>query len=87
MITTLLAWGSVYGLLLTIFWVFGPQLAALPSALRLLVVSGALVGLMANLVMPAVGRIVDRDGRPPKSGASRDDDRASSGRRVTRRPA
>lgn len=60
MITTLLAWGSVYGLLLTIFWVFGPQLAALPAALRLLLVSGVLVGLMANLVMPAVTRLVDR---------------------------
>lgn len=57
-VTTLLTWGSVYTLLLSIFTLFDDQLSALPSALRLLVVSGVLVALMANLVMPAVTRLV-----------------------------
>jgi antibiotic biosynthesis monooxygenase (ABM) superfamily enzyme len=53
-----MAWLVVYLLLLTLFSIFGDQLAALTQPVRLLVVSGVLVTFMANLVMPIVMRIV-----------------------------
>lgn len=59
-ITTLLAWGAVYALLLTVFAVIGNRLESLPFPVRLLVVSGILVALMANIVMPVVTRLVHR---------------------------
>lgn len=60
MLTTLLAWGAVYGLLLTVFAVLGNRLESLPFAVRLLIVSGILVALMANLVIPAGTWLVHR---------------------------
>jgi hypothetical protein len=56
---------------LTLFSIFEDQLAALTLPVRLLVVSGVLVTVMANLVMPMVIRIVG----------------AWLGRRSNRRPA
>jgi hypothetical protein len=58
LVTTGMAWVVVYLLLLTLFSIFEDQLAALTLPVRLLVVSGVLVTLMANLVMPIVMRIV-----------------------------
>jgi antibiotic biosynthesis monooxygenase (ABM) superfamily enzyme len=58
LVTTGVAWLVVYLLLLTLFSIFEDQLAVLTLPVRLLVVSGVLVTLMANLVMPIVMRIV-----------------------------
>jgi hypothetical protein len=58
LVTTGMAWLVVYLLLLTLFSIFEDQLAALTLPVRLLVVSGVLVTVMANLVMPMVMRIV-----------------------------
>jgi hypothetical protein len=71
LVTTGMAWLVVYLLLLTLFSIFEDQLAALTLPVRLLVVSGVLVTVMANLVMPMVIRIVG----------------AWLGRRSNRRPA
>jgi len=71
LVTTGMAWLVVYVLLLTLFSIFDDQLAGLTLPVRLLVVSGVLVTLMANLVRPMVMRIVG----------------AWIGRRSIRRPA
>jgi antibiotic biosynthesis monooxygenase (ABM) superfamily enzyme len=52
----LVAWGTVFALLS----LFGEQLRSLPLALRALVISGALVALMLNLVMPLLRQLVAR---------------------------
>jgi antibiotic biosynthesis monooxygenase (ABM) superfamily enzyme len=52
----LVAWATVFGLLAA----FGGQLASLPLAIRALVISGVLVAIMTNLVMPFLGRLVRR---------------------------
>jgi antibiotic biosynthesis monooxygenase (ABM) superfamily enzyme len=38
----------------------GTPVGALPLALRALAISGVLVALMANLVMPLLGRVAER---------------------------
>jgi hypothetical protein len=58
LVTTGMAWLVVYLLLLTLFSIFEDQLAALTLPVRLLIVSGVLVTVMANVVMPMVTRIV-----------------------------
>jgi antibiotic biosynthesis monooxygenase (ABM) superfamily enzyme len=50
------AWVTVFGLLS----LFGDQLRSLPLAVRALVISGVLVALMANLVMPLLRHLVER---------------------------
>ena len=65
MATTLAAWLVAFGVVTTLLTVFGDQLKALPLALRALVISGVLVALMVNLVMPALSVAVAR--RLPRS--------------------
>lgn len=66
--TTLAAWLVAFGVVMTLLTLFGEELESLPPALRALAISGVLVVLMANLVMPALSVAVARwiDGRPPK---------------------
>jgi antibiotic biosynthesis monooxygenase (ABM) superfamily enzyme len=52
--TTLGAWLVAFLVVTTLLRVFGDQLGTLPLELRALVLSGVLVGLMANVVMPAL---------------------------------
>jgi antibiotic biosynthesis monooxygenase (ABM) superfamily enzyme len=52
----LVAWATVFGPLGS----FGGQLASLPLPIRALVISGVLVALMTNLVMPFLGRLLRR---------------------------
>jgi hypothetical protein len=97
LVTTGMAWLVVYLLLLTLFSIFEDQLAALTLPVRLLVVSGVLVTVMANLVMPMVMRIVGgwigrrsntRPARVTKGGhAIHTHTRRSSERDVAQRPA
>jgi antibiotic biosynthesis monooxygenase (ABM) superfamily enzyme len=51
---TLGAWLVAFLAVTTLLTVFGDELGALPLALRALVISGLLVALMVNLVMPVL---------------------------------
>ena len=73
MATTLAAWVVAFTVVTTLLTLFGDQLGALPPALRALVISGTLVALMVNLVMPALGPAVARWVQgPPSARAPRD---------------
>jgi antibiotic biosynthesis monooxygenase (ABM) superfamily enzyme len=58
--TTLGAWLAAFVVVTSLLTVFGDELGALPLALRALVISGVLVTLMVNLVMPLLGAAVAR---------------------------
>jgi antibiotic biosynthesis monooxygenase (ABM) superfamily enzyme len=58
--TTLAAWLVAWVVVVALLSLMGDELGSLPLALRALVISGVLVTLMANLVMPVLGRIVAR---------------------------
>jgi antibiotic biosynthesis monooxygenase (ABM) superfamily enzyme len=58
--TTLAAWLVAWLVVVALLAVLGDQLGALPLALRALAISGVLVALMANLVMPLLGRVAER---------------------------
>lgn len=58
MATTLGAWLVAFLVVLALLTVFGDELGSLPLALRALVISGVLVTLMVNLVMPVLGAAV-----------------------------
>jgi antibiotic biosynthesis monooxygenase (ABM) superfamily enzyme len=60
MAQTLAAWLVAFLTVTTLLTLFGDELAALPLALRALVISGVLVALMANLVMPVLSVAVTR---------------------------
>jgi antibiotic biosynthesis monooxygenase (ABM) superfamily enzyme len=82
-VTTLAAWLVAFGVVTALLVLFGHQLARMPLALRALVMSGVLVAVMINLVMPllsvAVARWLrgspptrePRAWRPPRSGEER----------------
>jgi antibiotic biosynthesis monooxygenase (ABM) superfamily enzyme len=58
--TTLGAWLVACLVVTALLTVFGDELGALPLALRALVISGVLVALMVNLVMPVLNIAVAR---------------------------
>ncbi len=58
--TTLAAWLIAWALVVALLSLFGDELASLPLALRALAISGVLVVLMANVVMPLVSRVAAR---------------------------
>jgi antibiotic biosynthesis monooxygenase (ABM) superfamily enzyme len=58
--TTLAAWLAAFLVVTALLRLFGDQLGSLPLELRALVLSGVLVGLMANVVMPALTVLVTR---------------------------
>jgi antibiotic biosynthesis monooxygenase (ABM) superfamily enzyme len=58
--TTLAAWVVAFAVVTTLLTLFDDQLGALPPALRALVISGTLVALMVNLVMPALSAAISR---------------------------
>ena len=62
---TLAAWLVAFAVVTTLLTLAGDQLGRLPLALRALVISGILVGLMVNLVMPLLSAAVARGLRPP----------------------
>jgi antibiotic biosynthesis monooxygenase (ABM) superfamily enzyme len=70
-VTTLVAWLVAFLVVTALLTVFGDELGSLPLALRALVISGVLVALMVNLVMPvlnaAVARWAARSPRPRRS--------------------
>ena len=58
--TTLGAWLAAFLVVTALLTVFGDELGALPLALRALVISGLLVALMVNLVMPVLSIAIAR---------------------------
>lgn len=74
LLTTLAAWLVAFLVVTTVLTLFGDELGSLPLALRALVISGVLVTLMANVVMPVVSGAVARwvagsartQGSPPR---------------------
>ncbi|MUL40409.1 hypothetical protein FZ103_04310 [Streptomonospora sp. PA3] len=58
--TTLAAWAAAFGIVLVLLTLFGDALAALAMPARALLISGVLVVVMVNLVMPRVSAAVDR---------------------------
>jgi antibiotic biosynthesis monooxygenase (ABM) superfamily enzyme len=70
LLITLAAWLVAFLVVLALLTLLGDELKSLPLALRALVISGVVVSLMANLVMPvlnvAVARaLAGRPGAPP----------------------
>lgn len=59
-VTTVTAWLVAFLVVMALLTLFREQLASLPVALRALVISGVLVTLMVNLVMPVLGGAVAR---------------------------
>jgi antibiotic biosynthesis monooxygenase (ABM) superfamily enzyme len=60
LLATLAAWLTAFLVVLALLTLLGDELRSLPLALRALVMSGVLVALMANLVMPIVTGAVAR---------------------------
>jgi antibiotic biosynthesis monooxygenase (ABM) superfamily enzyme len=58
--TTVGAWLAAFLVVTAILSLFGDELGSLPLALRALVISGVLVALMVNLVMPVLSVAVAR---------------------------
>jgi antibiotic biosynthesis monooxygenase (ABM) superfamily enzyme len=58
--TTILAWLAAFLAVLALLSLLGHQLGSLPLAPRALAISGVLVALVANVVMPVLGRVVPR---------------------------
>jgi antibiotic biosynthesis monooxygenase (ABM) superfamily enzyme len=58
--TTIAAWLVAFLVVTALLSLFGDQLAALPLAVRALIMSGVLVTLMVNLAMPVVGLGIGR---------------------------
>jgi len=54
-VTTVTAWFVAFLVVMALLTLFRTQLASLPVALRALVISGVLVTLMVNFVMPVLG--------------------------------
>jgi antibiotic biosynthesis monooxygenase (ABM) superfamily enzyme len=59
-LTTLAAWLMAFLIVTVILTLFGDELKSLPLALRALVISGVLVTLMTNLVMPVLSAAIAR---------------------------
>jgi antibiotic biosynthesis monooxygenase (ABM) superfamily enzyme len=66
--TTLGAWLVAFLIVTALLTVFDDELKSLPLTLRALVISGVLVALMVNVVMPVLSTAVARWlGRPPST--------------------
>jgi antibiotic biosynthesis monooxygenase (ABM) superfamily enzyme len=60
LLMTLAAWPVAFVAVLTLLTLLGDELQSLPLTLRALVISGVLVSLMANLVMPVLNTAIGR---------------------------
>jgi uncharacterized protein len=59
-VTLLLLWLGAWLSLMVVFTLFGSELAKLPLAVRLLLVSAVLVLVMSQLVIPVVAKWIGR---------------------------
>lgn len=55
---TFVAWMAAFLVVMILLTLLGRQLASLPLALRAMVISGVLVAVMVNLVMPVINRTI-----------------------------
>lgn len=60
LVLTLVAWGVAWPIAIAVLTTLHAPLASLSPVLRALVVSGVLVVVMVNLVMPALTRLITR---------------------------
>jgi hypothetical protein len=60
LVMTLTAWLVAFAVVTAVLAAFGDELADLPLALRALALSGILVALMVNVVMPVLSRAIGR---------------------------
>jgi antibiotic biosynthesis monooxygenase (ABM) superfamily enzyme len=60
MVMTLAAWLVAFVVVTTLLSVLGDQLKSLPLAVRALLISGVLVALMVNVVMPVLSSTLAR---------------------------
>jgi antibiotic biosynthesis monooxygenase (ABM) superfamily enzyme len=58
--TTLAAWLVAWVVVVALLSLLGDELGSLPLAVRALAISGLLVALMVNLVMPALSPVIGR---------------------------
>jgi antibiotic biosynthesis monooxygenase (ABM) superfamily enzyme len=61
---TVAAWLAAFLIVTMLFLLVGDELQSLPLVLRALIISGVLVGLMVNVVMPRLTVAVGRFARP-----------------------
>jgi antibiotic biosynthesis monooxygenase (ABM) superfamily enzyme len=66
-LTTLAAWFVAFLVVMGLLSLFGDQLGSLPVPVRALVISGVLVAIMINVVMPPLSGAVARFAGPPRS--------------------
>jgi antibiotic biosynthesis monooxygenase (ABM) superfamily enzyme len=86
-VTTLGAWLVAFAVVTALLTLFRHELGALPLAVRALVISGVLVALMVNLVMPVLSMAVTRWlADPPRTRLRRARPRAGSERERSERP-
>jgi antibiotic biosynthesis monooxygenase (ABM) superfamily enzyme len=71
MVMTLGAWLVAFVVVLALLTALGDELESLPLALRAFVISGVLVTLMANLVMPVLNVAIARWLTGTPTGAAR----------------
>jgi antibiotic biosynthesis monooxygenase (ABM) superfamily enzyme len=64
-VMTLASWLVAFLTVTALLELFGDELASLPLPVRALVISGVLVTLMANVVMPLLNSAIAR-ARPPR---------------------
>jgi antibiotic biosynthesis monooxygenase (ABM) superfamily enzyme len=66
-VATIITWMAAYAIVTLVFLVGGEALAGAPAPVRALVVSGVLVIVMVNVLMPALTRLIARlfAPRPP----------------------
>ena len=65
---TLVAWLAAFAVVMALLAVFGDLLAALPMAARAAVISGVLVTVMVNVVMPRLSTVITRWAGAPRPG-------------------
>jgi antibiotic biosynthesis monooxygenase (ABM) superfamily enzyme len=89
MVITLGAWLVAFVVVLALLTVLGDELESLPLALRALVISGVLVFLMVNLVMPVLSVGVKRwlTGPMTRNRANAGEDALGEPKRVASRVA
>jgi antibiotic biosynthesis monooxygenase (ABM) superfamily enzyme len=67
---TLAAWLAAFAVVMALLAVFGDLLATLPMAARAAVISGVLVTVMVNLVMPRLAPLINRWTGAPRPGTA-----------------
>ncbi|MEV4001163.1 hypothetical protein [Actinomadura sp. NPDC049753] len=65
---TLVAWLAAFAVVMALLALFGDLLAALPMAARAAVISGVLVTVMVNVVMPRLSTVITRWAGAPRPG-------------------